>query len=53
MNNEENEILWGERVVKMTTFFDNMRCIPEHRQPRRKLPFPLTRNAFEKCRAVP
>ena len=33
MNTEENEIPWGERVVKMTVFFDNMRCIPEIRQP--------------------
>ena len=33
MNTEENEILWGERVVKMTIFFDNVRCIPEHHQP--------------------
>ena len=32
MNTEENEIPWGERVVKMTVFFDNMRCIPENRQ---------------------
>jgi hypothetical protein len=27
-----NDIEWGERVVKMMIFFDNMRCIPEHRQ---------------------
>jgi hypothetical protein len=27
-----NEIEWGERVVKMTIFFDNVRCIPEDRQ---------------------
>jgi hypothetical protein len=26
------DIEWGERVVKITIFFDNMRCIPEHRQ---------------------
>ena len=26
------DIVWGERVVKMTIFFDNVRCIPEHRQ---------------------
>ena len=26
------DIEWGERVVKMTIFFDNVRCIPEHRQ---------------------
>jgi hypothetical protein len=32
MNTEENEILWGERVVKMTVFFDNVRCIPGKRQ---------------------
>jgi hypothetical protein len=30
--NTENEILWGESVVKMVIFFDNVRCIPEHRQ---------------------
>ena len=30
--NTENEILWGERVVKMVIFFDNVRCIPEDRQ---------------------
>ena len=28
----ENEIVWGERLAKMTIFFDNVRCIPEHRQ---------------------
>ena len=27
-----NDIEWGERVVKMTIFFDNVRCIPESRQ---------------------
>jgi hypothetical protein len=27
-----NDIEWGERVVKMTIFFDNVRCIPEDRQ---------------------
>ena len=32
MNTEDNETLWGERVVKMTIFFDNVRCIPEDRQ---------------------
>ena len=32
MNNEETEILWGDRIVKMMIFFDNVRCIPEHRQ---------------------
>ena len=32
MNSEENETLWGERVVKMVIFFDNVRCIPEDRQ---------------------
>ena len=26
------DIEWGERVVKMMIFFDNVRCIPEHRQ---------------------
>ena len=26
------DIEWGERIVKMTIFFDNVRCIPEHRQ---------------------
>ena len=26
------DIEWGERVVKMTIFFDNVRCIPEDRQ---------------------
>jgi hypothetical protein len=25
------DIEWGERVVKMVIFFDNVRCIPEHR----------------------
>jgi hypothetical protein len=32
MNTEENEILWGDRLVKMMIFFDNVRCIPENRQ---------------------
>jgi len=32
MNTEENQTLWGERIVKMTIFFDNVRCIPENRQ---------------------
>jgi hypothetical protein len=32
MNGKENEILWDERIVKMTIFFDNVRCIPENRQ---------------------
>ena len=32
MNTEENEILWGNRVVQMMIFFDNVRCIPENRQ---------------------
>ena len=32
MNNEDNETLWGERVVKKVIFFDNVRCIPEDRQ---------------------
>ena len=27
-----NDIEWGERVVKMMIFFDNVRCIPEDRQ---------------------
>ena len=27
-----NDIDWGERVVKMTIFFDNLRCIPEDHQ---------------------
>jgi hypothetical protein len=26
------DIEWGERVVKMMIFFDNVRCIPEARQ---------------------
>jgi hypothetical protein len=30
-----NDIEWGERVVKMTIFFDNVRCIPENRQRER------------------
>jgi hypothetical protein len=25
----ENDILWGESIVKVTIFFDNVRCIPE------------------------
>jgi hypothetical protein len=36
MNTEENEILWGDRIVKMMIFFDNVRDIPEHRQKGRK-----------------
>jgi hypothetical protein len=28
-----NDIEWGERLVKMTIFFDNVRRIPENRQP--------------------
>jgi hypothetical protein len=36
MNTEENEILWGERLVKMMIFFDNVRDIPENRQRGRK-----------------
>ena len=32
MNNEETEIMWGDRIVKMMIFFDNVRCIPEDRQ---------------------
>jgi hypothetical protein len=28
----ENGIMWGERLVKMMIFFDNVRCIPEDRQ---------------------
>jgi hypothetical protein len=31
-----DDIEGGERVVKMTIFFDNVRCIPEDRQRRRK-----------------
>jgi hypothetical protein len=31
-----NGIEWGERVVKMMIFFDNVRCIPEDRQRGRK-----------------
>ena len=31
-----NDIQWGERVIKVTIFFDNVRCIPEDRQRRRK-----------------
>ena len=27
-----NDIEWGERVVKMTIFFDNVGGIPENRQ---------------------
>jgi hypothetical protein len=30
------DIEWGERVVKMTIFFDRVRCIPEHRQQGRE-----------------
>ena len=30
--NTENEILWGDRLVKMMIFFDNVRDIPENRQ---------------------
>ena len=30
------DIEWGERLVKMMIFFDNVRCIPEHRQRGRK-----------------
>jgi hypothetical protein len=26
------DIEWGERLVKMMIFFDNVRCIPEDRQ---------------------
>jgi hypothetical protein len=29
------DIVWGERVVKMTIFFDNVRCISEDRQRER------------------
>jgi hypothetical protein len=32
MKTEENEILWGDQMVEMTVFFDNVRDIPEHRQ---------------------
>jgi hypothetical protein len=31
--NMNTDIEWGERVVKMTIFFDNVRFIPENRQP--------------------
>ena len=31
--NSENKIMWGERLVKMMIFFDNVRFIPENRQP--------------------
>ncbi len=31
--NFESEIIWGERLVKMMIFFDNVRFIPEDRQP--------------------
>ena len=27
-----NNIMWGERLVKMMIFFDNVRSIPENRQ---------------------
>ena len=27
-----SEIEWGERVVKIMIFFDNLRCIPEENQ---------------------
>ena len=27
-----SDIEWGERLVKMMIFFDNVRCIPENRQ---------------------
>jgi hypothetical protein len=30
------DIEWGERLVKMMIFFDNVRCIPEDRQQGRK-----------------
>jgi hypothetical protein len=30
--NMSTHIEWGNRVVKMMIFFDNVRCIPEHRQ---------------------
>jgi hypothetical protein len=30
--NSENEIMWGDRLVKMMIFFDNVRFIPESRQ---------------------
>ena len=26
------DIEWGDRMVKMMIFFDNVRCIPENRQ---------------------
>ena len=31
--NMNNDIEWGERLVKILIFFDNVRCIPENRQP--------------------
>jgi hypothetical protein len=31
--NSENETMWGERLVKMMIFFDNVRFIPGNRQP--------------------
>ena len=31
-----NDIEWGESVVKITIFFDNVRCIPENCQRGRK-----------------
>jgi hypothetical protein len=30
--NSENEIMRGERLIKMMIFFNNVRCIPEGRQ---------------------
>ena len=30
--NSENEIMWGERLVKMMIFFDNLHCVPEDRK---------------------
>ena len=32
----ENEMLWGDQMVEMTVFFDNVRDIPENRQRGRK-----------------
>ena len=32
MKTEEHEIMWGDRLVKMMIFFDNVRSIPENLQ---------------------
>jgi hypothetical protein len=36
MNTKENEMLWGDQMVEMAVFFDNVRDIPENRQRGRK-----------------